>query len=480
MCLFKKKASNGKSQIQTDSPSVSLEDRDITKEDYISGVYYSNWSPYKPRSHFPHDINFNQISHVFYAFFIIDSKTGRIKSSDSWSDFEMPIKSDKNNYNNNYSKIKLLGCIVEMFWLKIDYFQKNQEGFKTIMSVGGWSNRDLFPKMVRNKKKMDQFIESCIDTMFKYGFDGIDLDWEFPKDDGVEPKKYLEIVERLRSGLNELERSIWGRSCNRFHLSVATPAFEEKLKVLLVSKMNPYINFWNMMTYDYYGEWSEYTGLHCNLYNGITQKKTGLQVQYKHDSKSYDETSLNADSAIEYMRKRYNIPTSKLVLGMAMYGRGFTQVSVSTQGSSLLPMYDPNSFLGKTFKGVGGESEGEPGIWLYNQLPIPNSKEMFEPNHVAAYCVDMKNKILVGYDNVDSTKVKSEYIISNGLAGTFWWESCGNTWNDNNRSLVNAYVDKIKKVNRTRHNIYMDKKVQVYYIKKYGKEGFLTEFLSKI
>ncbi|KAK5960983.1 putative chitinase PWA37_001506 [Arxiozyma heterogenica] len=480
MCFFKKRVNNNKSQVKTDLPFVPVEDRDINKEGYISGVYYSNWSPYKPRSHFPHDINFNQISHVFYAFFVIDSKTGRIKSSDTWSDFEMTIEPIRNINSDRYGKIKLLGCIGELFWLKMDYFRRNNEGFKTIMSVGGWSNRELFPKMVRSQKKMDQFIESCIDTMFKHGFDGIDLDWEFPKDDGVEPKKYLEIVERLRSGLNELERSIWGHACNRFHLSVATPAFEEKLKILLVNKMNPYINFWNMMTYDYYGEWSEYTGLHCNLYNGMRQKRIGLQVQYKHDSKSNDETSLNADSAIAYMRKQYNILSSKLVLGMAMYGRGFTQVSLPKPVSSSLLLNDPNTFLKKKFKGVGGESEGESGIWLYNQLPIPNSKEMFDPDHVAAYCVDVKNKILVGYDNVNSTLVKSEYIMSNGLAGTFWWESCGNTWDDTSRSLVNTYVKRIKKVNRTQHNIYMDKKVQVYYIERYGKNGFLTELLSNV
>lgn len=477
MCFFKKRVHNDKPQNESELPLVPLEDRDVNKEGYISGVYYSNWSPYKPRSHFPHDINLDQISHVFYAFFIIDSKTGRIKSSDTWSDFEMTIKYNDNNSN---SKVKSHGCVGELFQLKLDYFRRSNEGFKTIMSVGGWSNRDTFPKLARNEKKMDLFIESCVDTMFKYGFDGIDLDWEFPNDDGVEPKKYLEMVRRLRSRLNGLESSIWGQPCNRFHLSVAAPAFEEKLKILLIDKMNPYLNFWNMMTYDYYGEWSEHTGLHCNLYGNMRQDKNGLQVQYKHDSKSNDGTSLNADSAIMYMRKRYSIPPSRLVLGMAMYGRGFTQVSVPKLASSSIPVDDASIFLGKNFKGVGGESEGEPGIWLYNQLPIRNSKEMFDPDHVAAYCVDMKSKTLVGYDNVESTIVKSEYIKSNGLAGTFWWESCGNTWDDNNRSLVNAYVNRIKKVNKTKHNIYMDKTLQVYYIEKYGKAGFLTEIFSKV
>lgn len=461
MCFFKKKSKNGSSEAKV----VNNTSHPTQSDGYVSGLYYSNWSPYKPRHHFPHDIDTEQITHLYYAFFLVDPKTGYLKSSDTWSDFEMTIRKHTN---------ELPGCIGEFTQLRRDDFKQSGTMFKLIMSVGGWSNKDAFPKMVRDGTKLTNFIDSCIDTMFKYGFDGVDLDWEFPEDDGLEPMKYYEIVKRLRVGLNRLETKIWGKASNRFHLSVAAPAFEEKLRVLPIHKMDQYVDLWNMMTYDYYGDWSEVTGLHCNLYNGSNgtdgEEKKRIKVQYKHDSNSKNSQDLNGDSAIRYMLNHFRIDPGKIVLGMAMYGRGFKNVDVSTSSVSNNILA---SYLGKQFDGVGGESEGEPGIWLYNQLPIKHSKELFDPTHVAAYCVDADTKTLVGYDNVESISIKSQYVTSRGLAGAFWWESCGNKWDDKEQSLVNVYTTNVDALKRTKQNIYSDSAWRKFYISKYGKEGFL-------
>ena len=58
-----------------------------------------------------------------------------------------------------------------------------------ILSIGGWSNRRAFPEIVRNADKFEMLVASSVETMFKYGFDGIDLDWEFPRDDGIRTSK---------------------------------------------------------------------------------------------------------------------------------------------------------------------------------------------------------------------------------------------------------------------------------------------------
>lgn len=428
---------NKVSQLPDNSNSQLME----RQQGFTSGVYYSNWSPYEARKHFPHDIDTEQVSHIYYAFFIIDPKTGKLKSSDEWSDFEMPI-----------SKIsKLKGCVGELFDMKLN----SKNPFKVIMAVGGWSNREAFPYVAKDKRKLTNFVSSCVETMFKYGFDGIDLDWEFPEDDGKEPEIYFEMVKQIRMAMTELENNIYGPSIDpnkRFHLSMATPAFEEKMSILPIKKMDKYIDYWNLMTYDYFGSWSDRTGYHSNL--------------YEHSSNE----GLNGDSAVKYMTKTLGINPKKVVLGMAAYGRGFTHVNANDKSTT---------YVDKKFSGVGGESEGEPGMWLYNQLPIKGAKESYDPYYGAAYCFDDKTKTFVGYDNVESVKVKSQYIKSNNLAGGFWWESCGNTWNNKDRSLVRAFNNEIIILKRPSETIYQDPQAQIYYTRKFGTKAFLSKYYEE-
>lgn len=414
------------------------------------GVYYSNWSPYEPRLHFPHDIKLDKVSHVYYAFFIVDGKTGKIKSSDQWSDFNLDVK------NPNIPNI-IPGVLGELNYLKT----MPSNNFKLIMAVGGWSNRQEFPRMVRSKKKMDNFISSVINTMFINGFDGVDLDWEFPKNDGFEPQKYLEICARLRAGMDNLENDIWGAdNCYepRFHLSMATPAFSGALDILPIQKMNLYISVWNMMTYDFHGEWSKKTGYHSNLYNTKNNPNVNPLKRRRYEGLGIEnEENLNAQETILKMTKNFSVNPGKVVLGMAAYGRGFTNVKT-----------DDGVYIGKEFSGVGGESEGEPGMWLYNQLPIKGTKEEFDDILVSAYCFDPKTKTFVGYDNIKSMKIKNEYIKDHELAGGFWWESVGDDHVNPSRSLLNAFTEDLK-INK-QSSLYKDPVVADYYLKHYPNE----------
>ncbi|EDO17317.1 hypothetical protein Kpol_1062p25 [Vanderwaltozyma polyspora DSM 70294] len=463
---------------------------------YDVGVYYSNWSPYTPRLHLPHDMDFSRLTHVYYAFFVVDSKTGALTTSDNWSDFEMDcykplaMKLKKlqldHFFNPKFKNGLPMGCIGELFYLRHSqlFDSNNSRKFKLIMSVGGWSNREAFPRMIRDSKKLDAFVNSCIENMFNYGFDGIELDWEFPKDDKLEPKMYLELVKKLKWKQNELEQKIFNNSGNgnhskrpKFHLSIAAPAFKEKLDILLMREMDHYVDVWNMMTYDYHGEWSEKTGYHSNLYspqetrNEDDDDDDRDEDNEDDDDDEDDESNLNGDYAINYVIKKYHINPKKINLGMAAYGRGFTKVNASSQDTR---------FINKPYRGVGGASEGEPGMWLYNQLPIKNSLEEFDPDYVSAFCYDKKSKTFVGYDNRDSMKVKAQYVKEHNLKGGFWWESCGDDHKNPEKSLLNAFTDEIGSVTEKNETMFTNIEVLKYYLKTKGDTGFLSTFIMKL
>ncbi|CAK9183167.1 unnamed protein product [Ilex paraguariensis] len=55
---------------------------------------------------------------------------------------------------------------------------------KTLVSIGGGGNDpNVFSKMVSSESTRAIFINSTIEFARKYGFDGVDLDWEFPAND---------------------------------------------------------------------------------------------------------------------------------------------------------------------------------------------------------------------------------------------------------------------------------------------------------
>lgn len=182
--------------------------------------------------------------------------------------------------------------------------------------------------------------------------------------------------------------------------------------------MDKYLSFWNLMTYDFAGGWSTKADYHCNLF------------------KTRKDGQLCANDCIEYFLK-LNINPSKLILGMANYGRSFT----NTKGYN------------EEFHGVGAGSADEEGIWNYNCLPLPNTIEKFDSKAVVAYNYDPVKKMFISYDNVDSVKAKAEYVRDKKLGGGMWWESCGDCYDVPEKSLLIQFVNQLGGVKSLQQNV---------------------------
>ena len=55
----------------------------------------------------------------------------------------------------------------------------HEKGVKIMASIGGWSMWKHFSEIANDPKKKARFIKDCV-TLMNMGFDGIDIDWEFP------------------------------------------------------------------------------------------------------------------------------------------------------------------------------------------------------------------------------------------------------------------------------------------------------------
>ena len=308
--------------------------------------------------------------------------------------------------NNAYGNIK------QLYLLK-----KKNRGLKTILSIGGStrSEQGKFKAAVSSQAARKRFASSAVDLLANWGFDGIDIDWEFPNW-LAEGEQFYQLVKETRAALDSYAKAM-GHDYH-YTLSVATSAGPDKYSKLPLSKINNRVDTVHLMTYDYAGEWDATTGHASNVY---------------HDKQNPAATKVNTNKAVtDYIAK--GMDSKKILLGMPLYGRSFA----NTKG------------LGKPYGGPGKGSH-EKGIWLFKDLPRPNAKVMTRKDLIATYTYDSKTTEYVSLDGRDTTKLKANYLKSKGLGGAFFWEAAGDKTGTS--SLVRVMAESMGGLDRSQNQL---------------------------
>jgi chitinase len=177
-----------------------------------------------------------------------------------------------------------------------------------------------------------------------------------------------------------------------FLITVASPAGPQNYNVMDLEGMDPLVDSWHLMAYDYAGSWDSTSGHQAALFA---------------NPGNMESTKFNTEAAVDAYLKR-GIPSHKIVIGLPLYGRSF----MSTDG------------IGKPYSGMG-QGSIETGVWLYKDLPRPGAREMFDDVSSASYSYDASTKELVSYDTIRSAELKAQYVIENKLGGAVFWEASG-------------------------------------------------------
>ncbi|KAF9773634.1 Endochitinase 1 [Fusarium sp. DS 682] len=283
------------------------------------------------------------------------------------------------------------GCVKQLFLLK-----KANRHLKTLLSIGGWSWSTNFPDAASTPERRARFASSSVELMWNWGFDGIDVDWEYPTDE-VQATNFVLLLQAVRDELD-----VYGQKYaagHHFLLSIAAPAGPEKYGQLHLKDIGEVVDQMNLMAYDYSGSWDKISGHNANLF------------PYNHGAKMF-----NTDKAIkDYIKAE--VPAEKIVLGMPIYGRSF----------------EGNSGLGESYSDVGAGS-WEPGVWDYKALPKPGAVIKYDPTAQAYYSYDESTKELISYDTPLVVRKKVEYLLEHGLGGSMFWEASADKEGD--ESLV--------------------------------------------
>ncbi|MGJ7919016.1 glycosyl hydrolase family 18 protein [Neobacillus sp. LXY-4] len=359
--------------------------------------YYTSWSTY---SNFQvTNIEASKLTHLNYAFANI-SADGKIALGDSWADVEKPFPGDtaEQPYKGNFYQLTKL--------------KQQYPHLKTLISVGGWTWSDKFSNIALTEESRTIFAESCLQFILKYGFDGIDLDWEYPVAGGKtgnitrpeDKQNFTLLLKKIRETLDAQT----AKDAKQYFLTIAGGAGKSYAANTELNLLHPYLDYVQLMTYDMHGSWDSITGMNAPLFR---DPQTAF----------FSEWTVQ-DAVQTYLS--HGVPTNKLVMGMPFYGRAYNQVNSINNG-----LYQ--SFLG------GGSAIS------YAEL---EANYINKNGYIRYWEQDSKVPWLyngsqfISYDDSESLGYKTTYIKSTGLGGAMIWELS----QDPNKVLLSKLYNDLK------------------------------------
>ncbi|KUJ84161.1 chitinase [Microbulbifer flavimaris] len=417
----------------------------------VVGTYFVEWGVYGRK--FPVDkIPAYNLTHILYGFIPIcggdgindslKSISGSFealqKSCSGREDFKVSIHdpyaaAQKTQAGQDFSS-PYKGNFGQLMALKQAY-----PDLKVLPSIGGWTLSDPF-YFFGDAAKRQTFVDSVEEFLRTWKFfDGVDIDWEYPGGGGAnaalgasaDGETYRLLMRDLRAMLDGLEQET-GRE---YQLTSAVGADPVKVARIDYGAVDQYMDYIFLMTYDFYGAWS----------NEVLGHQTALYAPSWDPSDDFNVTS-GAEAVLNA-----GLSPGKLVIGAAMYGRGWTGVSGWNGGDHM---------TGTATGPVAGTWEA--GVVDYRDVAERLASGSYEYHYDStaqgAYIFNPTNGDLITYDDENSVAAKGAYVRSNGFAGLFSWEidadngdilnamheSLGHGGGTNNRAPVaNAGADQV-------------------------------------
>jgi GH18 family chitinase len=194
---------------------------------------------------------------------------------------------------------------------------------KKIVSFGGWgfSTDPTTFEILRSAmtpQNANTFVNNIV-AFLKNGWDGIDIDWEYPGAPdipGIPPglptdgPNYLSFLTKLRTALGTSKT-----------ISIASPASYWYLKAFPIADMAKQVDYIVYMTYDLHGQWdygSQFSQDGCLAGNCLRSHVNLTETMY----------SLA-------MITKAGVPTNKITVGVSSYGRSFGLTNKAACQSSL-------------------------------------------------------------------------------------------------------------------------------------------------
>ena len=266
-----------------------------------------------------------------------------------------------------------------------------------VLSVGGWSAGG-FSEAAGTQEGRALMARSAVEALKRHAFDGIDLDWEYPcyaqagiAASAADKGNFTLLLKEIREALDE-QAAADRRS---YLLTIAVGADQYYIDGTEMDRVQQYVDYVQLMTYDMRGGFQTLTGHHTNLYTPVG-----------------DLFRISTDASVRLFEQA-GVPRSKLVIGAAFYSRMWKDVPDRNQG--LYQMTAAAGGYGPEYTELAAEYIDKNGFTRY-----------WDDEAKAPYLYD--GSTFISYEDEESIGCKCAYVRQEGLLGVMFWEySCDKT-----------------------------------------------------
>jgi chitinase len=312
--------------------------------------YYPEWAKYNTPAYTADQIPYSKLTHIAHAFVLLTAKAD--------------------------GTLQIPASMIEPALIA----KARAAGVKVLVSIGGGDGIQgpRFNKMAESESTRQAFVANVRHFLKKYGYDGVDVDWEVPN--AKDRANCTTLMQELRNGLP----SPW-------LITMAVTADPRYYgEGLDIPALAPILDFMNVMTYDYYGPWSGATGLVSPLFQDPADPQQAGSV----------------NASMSLYRHLFGVPAAEMNIGTPFYGYEW-------DGTDMLWASCATCASSSLNYGTDIKPRLNQQGWTVN----------FDSMARSPYLTNNTTLGIITYDGVGSTAAKVRWVMkTRGFGGVFTWE----------------------------------------------------------
>lgn len=356
-------------------------------------------------------------THLIYAYANLDATSLTIKASDKLLDID------------------------QQGYLKLIALKDRNPDLKVMVSIGGLKDStdgsSKYSRLVSNGGNINRFVVSARTFLETYGFDGLDLDWEYPLAP-ADMTGYSHLMRALKDAFDP----------HGYLLSAAIPANVDNIRI--GNKHNLLLSF-NHFEYDVIEGYDlvvmsksmDFISLMAYNFHGTSDANHPAPL-FNRSWETDEAATRNVDYVVKYLIHN-GLQSNKILLGISLFGRTW---NLKSSAATIPPAPAAGS-------APGGPFTNQPGVLAYSEIcsNILNSRwtVIQDPDgRMGPYAYSAGSKVQwVGYDDPAFVQVKSHYALSMKLGGVMIWNIVGDDYRNYCNEGKNPVMKAISQVLRS-------------------------------